>query len=237
METTIQEAIQQLKPAAIRPITDQETSDLERDFQTVVSAISKIAPWFDVDKDNERAIWLLTAYFTGNQIFESEGFSLDKGIYLKGPVGTGKTTLMEVFRELTLKGKRKRVFQIISTRDLSKLFANQGFKALEIFGKSSFRKKSTGYGESILYDQPINRCFDDFGLEDNAAKFYGQSANVMAEIILDRYEMYRQHHMVTHVTTNLGSGDDVERIYGDRVRSRMREMFNDIELTGNDRRR
>jgi DNA replication protein DnaC len=37
--------------------------------------------------------------------------------------------------------------------------------------------------------------------------------------------------MITHLTTNLSSGE-IEQYYGNRVRSRMREMFNVVGFRG-----
>jgi len=47
----------------------------------------------------------------------------------------------------------------------------------------------------------------------------------MAEILLARYDLFTTKGMLTHVTTNL-SASELEAIYGNRIRSRMREMFN-----------
>jgi hypothetical protein len=47
----------------------------------------------------------------------------------------------------------------------------------------------------------------------------------MAEILLSRYDLFINHHMLTHLTTNLNSSE-IEDIYGLRVRSRLREQFN-----------
>lgn len=47
----------------------------------------------------------------------------------------------------------------------------------------------------------------------------------MAEIILSRYDSFIHEKSLTHVTTNL-SASELEACYGDRVRSRMRQMFN-----------
>ena len=47
----------------------------------------------------------------------------------------------------------------------------------------------------------------------------------MAEILLTRYDLFINHKLLTHFTTNLSAGE-IETIYGNRVRSRMREMFN-----------
>jgi DNA replication protein DnaC len=55
---------------------------------------------------------------------------------------------------------------------------------------------------------------------------------VMGEILLSRYDHYINNHMLTHATTNL-SASELESFYGNRVRSRMREMFNLIAYTPN----
>ncbi len=47
----------------------------------------------------------------------------------------------------------------------------------------------------------------------------------MAEIILSRYEQFISCGMLTHVTTNL-SASEMDQLYGNRVRSRLREMLN-----------
>lgn len=67
-------------------------------------------------------------------------------------------------------------------------------------------------------------CFDDLGTE-NHLKFYDVECNVMAEILLSRYDQFCIQGLQTHLTTNLTSMD-IEEQYGKRVRSRMREMFN-----------
>ncbi len=47
----------------------------------------------------------------------------------------------------------------------------------------------------------------------------------MGEILLSRYDHFISNHMHTHATSNL-SASELEEYYGNRVRSRMREMFN-----------
>lgn len=73
--------------------------------------------------------------------------------------------------------------------------------------------------------------FDDFGAEQQI-KHFGNDCNVMAEIIISRYEQFIENKTVTHLTTNL-SANEIEKLYGNRVRSRMRQMFNVIDFDGN----
>ncbi|WP_395060375.1 hypothetical protein [Flavobacterium sp.] len=47
----------------------------------------------------------------------------------------------------------------------------------------------------------------------------------MAEILISRYEQFIENNSVTHITTNL-SASELENYYGNRVRSRLRNMFN-----------
>jgi len=53
----------------------------------------------------------------------------------------------------------------------------------------------------------------------------------MGEILLSRYDHFISNHMLTHATTNL-SASELEDYYGNRVRSRMREMFHLIAFDG-----
>lgn len=47
----------------------------------------------------------------------------------------------------------------------------------------------------------------------------------MAEILLSRYDLFISKKLKTHITTNL-SATEIETHYGNRVRSRLREMVN-----------
>lgn len=76
---------------------------------------------------------------------------------------------------------------------------------------------------------PAIYCFDDLGLESNL-KYYGNECNVVGEILLSRYDLFVSAGQLTHATTNLNSSE-IEQLYGNRVRSRMREMFNLVAFT------
>jgi DNA replication protein DnaC len=53
----------------------------------------------------------------------------------------------------------------------------------------------------------------------------------MAEILISRYEQFIENNTVTHITTNF-SATELENAYGNRVRSRLRQMFNIIAFDG-----
>lgn len=100
-----------------------------------------------------------------------------------------------------------------SCRDVSFEFIQEGYEVIWRYSRMSFNN-----GHPKIY------CFDDLGTEQNL-KYFGNECNVMSEILLSRYDLFISQKMITHVTTNL-SATEIEDYYGNRVRSRMREMFN-----------
>jgi len=52
----------------------------------------------------------------------------------------------------------------------------------------------------------------------------------MAEILLSRDDNFIQSGIPTHATTNLNS-EELEKLYGNRIRSRLREIFNLISFS------
>jgi hypothetical protein len=99
------------------------------------------------------------------------------------------------------------------------------------------------YGNDGFY------CFDDIGIEP-MGKHFGVGSNVIGEILLSRYDLFTRNPklvsgsyrknpaaktgkpIVTHGNTN-GNADEIEERYGNRVRSRMRELFNLIAFDKN----
>ena len=166
---------------------------------------------FKIVESDYPIIYKLIAYFLKDeQACYQYNINLNKGILLSGPVGCGKTSLMNVMKHLT---PTKHKFTIKPCRDISFEFIQDGY---QIIHKYSIGK---------LYEsQPKTICFDDLGVENNL-KYYGNECNVMAEILLSRYDLYISKKLLTHITTNL-SATEIENHYGNRVRSRLRKMVN-----------
>lgn len=131
------------------------------------------------------------------------GLNPDKGILLSGPVGCGKTSLMKLIRYIT---PHFRPYEIIPSRNITFGFNHIGFRIIEDYGKGRFY------------------CFDDLGVEPGGRHF-GTDCNVMGEILLSRYDLFMETGIRTHATTNLNA-QELEERYGNRVRSRMRQLFN-----------
>ena len=160
----------------------------------------------------------LICYFLKDEVMAAN-FNLDlsKGILLSGPVGCGKTTLMTLMRHVAQPNYK---FIMKTCRDISFEFIKEGYQTIQ--------KYSHGTNSHSEYR---NYCFDDLGVETNL-KYYGNECNVMAEIILSRYDIYISKQVITHITSNL-SATEIETAYGNRVRSRLREMLNLIAFDDN----
>lgn len=168
---------------------------------------------FKIHEEDHELLYKLVTYFIEDQKVAAKlEIDLNKGILLSGPVGCGKTTLMRLLPHLV---PHKRHYQsiLMPCRNIVFGFNNLGYKTIE--------------------DYAVNKpyCFDDLGVEP-IGRHYGKDCNVMGEILISRYEYFMQKGIMTNITTNLNAVE-LEEKYGERVRSRMREMFNLISFSSN----
>ena len=166
---------------------------------------------FKILESDYPIIYKLIAYFLKDEeTCYQYNISLNKGILLSGPVGCGKTSLMNLMKYLTATEHK---FFVKPCRDISFEFIQEGYEIIHKYSKGK------------LYQfEPKTICFDDLGTENNL-KYFGNECNVMAEILLSRYDIFTTKKIQTHITTNL-SASEIENVYGNRVRSRLREMIN-----------
>ncbi len=173
---------------------------------------------FRIMESDYPVIYRLIAYFLKDeQTAFRYNLNLNKGVMLAGPVGCGKTSLLNIMKYLT---PTEHKFFVKPCRDISFEFIQDGYQIIHKYSKGK------------LYEsEPKIICFDDLGTENNL-KYYGNECNVMAEILLSRYDIFITKRIPTHITTNL-SASEIETHYGKRVRSRMRELFNLIAYDNN----
>lgn len=178
---------------------------------------------FHLTDEESKIIDALCYYFARESKFEKirPGYSLRKGLCLFGPVGCRKTTIMRFFQLNQVAS-----YRVVGVRDIVEEYMDKDNSVKTI-------KKYTGYSElgaesHSLFNQRFGGwCFDDLGTEDIKIN-YGNVANVMQHILLNRYDS-QQPLYNTHITTNAGA-DQIKDLYGERLASRMREMFNIIEF-------
>jgi len=170
----------------------------------------------EIDDNNRFCIEQIVLYMNQNRKFKG---SLNKGLMIRGPIGTGKTLLFKGMQKLyNLLGGN--ILPIIDTHDIAAKYLKTG---PDIFYDVQF------LFHAILC-QTDNLIFDDIGVEA-CVKYMGSEANVMAEVILRRYN----NNLKTHFSSNLDSLI-LKEIYGERVISRLKEMCNNLILKGGDRR-
>lgn len=183
----------------------------------ILEHAKSIIPEFVLD-DHARDIFkLLCQYFTNNSEFEKSGYSLKKGLFLFGNIGCGKTTMMRLFQRNVTND-----FYVISCRQVADEYTKFGADTLEKYSVLKEVYPHEHYGQKV---QGI--CFDDLGTEKNK-KYFGNEINVMEDIFQNRYD--KRLIGKTHLTSNL-SGEEIDEMYGPRVRSRLREMCNVIQFS------
>ncbi len=170
---------------------------------------------YTVDDVNVKIITNICRYFSEDPQFEGD---LGKGLFIMGGVGVGKTSLMKFFMK-----NQRFSYRIDACREVETNYAQLGDNYID---SRSFNM-SIAVNSDIFGHQIIGFCFDDLGTEGNG-KYYGKEKNVMAEILLNRYDN-QLPFISTHVTTNL-TAEQVKEQYGSRVTDRLRQMFNVIKF-------
>jgi len=164
---------------------------------------------FYINKKEEEIYYNLCLYFTGDP---KSVYSLDKGIYLAGGVGCGKTTIMRLF----MNNPRidYGVVQCLKVSDM-------------------YKEKDRGHEVVHMYANATAICFNDLGteIESGEASNFGNKKNVLGEIVFNHYELNSEKQFNFHFTSNYGA-DKIAHYYGERFRSRLREMCNIIVLDG-----
>ena len=159
---------------------------------------------FKIYEEDEVVLYKLCIYFIRDfEACAKLNIDPNKGILLSGPVGCGKTSLMKLLRHIV---PHQKSYELIPARNITFAFNNIGYKTIQEYGNSNFY------------------CFDDLGVE-TTGRHFGKDCNVMGEILLSRYDLFLQRKIRTHATTNLNA-QELEERYGNRVRSRMRQLFN-----------
>lgn len=206
----------------------------------VLQRASQLPFQFDLDDNNKRVIDLLCLYFTGDERFNYEFFeyrdgkkmqmNLKKGIGLiSSNKGTGKSILMTLFQQ-----NKHRPFLCMPTKAVSEMFSNKGNEAIAIHSELLDINPML---PTFFYMNKAGICFDDLGFEI-PKNSWGNKSDVMADVLFTIYSKNQMKGDFSwfHFTSNL-SGKNFEDRYDDRIRDRMREMFNVIVLSGDSRRK
>jgi hypothetical protein len=217
-------------------LTEETVSDVMiRRAQMLMYIQKKEVLPFAVDDHNREILRALKLYILKDERFETEGHgSLSKGIVLAGLQGCGKTMLLKMMADAGPVDYKHKGF-VSSIADIIKSswgdqmrFGLYHLKDIHscVALEHDYRQKD---GEQLINkirtaNKPM--AFDDLGFEESSSMNFGNKINVMEHIIQARYNLHQDYGICSHFSTNIINGDELARIYGPRIRSRMREMCN-----------
>jgi len=168
---------------------------------------------FDIDNNNREIVANLFKYFTADK---SGDYDLNKGIFLQGKTGIGKSDTLQSFQEYLHAKKSKSAFYMFTAREI--------------------KLRCIDTPKQISYFINIgNLCIDDLGTEGDMNKIYGNKINVINDILAERYRNRNLLYSKTHITTNF-TLQELKQFYDNRTLDRFQEMFTRIEMQGENRR-
>jgi len=151
-------------------------------------------------------------YQSYKKVYETLISDKKKGVCLVGGVGIGKSALMKTLQVL-LKDTERR-FKWVN-----------GYELKDLSETETIGEIKANYGASLNCDLYI----DDIGFAVDV-KRYGNTVNIISDIIMERYDLFVNTGFRTHFSTNLlvSSSDfnvpTIEKIYGSRVLDRIKQM-------------
>lgn len=135
------------------------------------------------------------------------------GMLIFGPNGSGKTMALSIFSGL---------FHI------NFIHADELIAEYAKGGEQAFWEYADRFNNADL-------IFDDLGSERNL-KSFGNSSPII-DFIIRRERQYKDLGVLTHFSTNLKTNKDLTDIYGDRCKSRIVGMTQEILINAKDKRK
>ncbi|MEI3156216.1 MAG: hypothetical protein V8T07_00585 [Muribaculaceae bacterium] len=153
----------------------------------------------------------------------------DKGLWLWGDIGTGKSTMLEIIRRYCPIVRPPAIYRnSADPRTMRRDTWAYGFNTANASYVAGMFAMG-GYPAIESYIMMPRQAFDEVGRESIPTGYYGNMENVFQYIFQRRYDIRRGDF--THVTSNL-SPDQIGDLYGDHIRDRCDEMFNFVEMRG-----
>ena len=137
-----------------------------------------------------------------------------RGLCLAGQCGLGKTKFLSEYIDC----------RMLTSGEIVKRYMADGYT--EGFGEWVHGT----YHSGLCHVQAQDVSIDELGWE-KTAKRYGETLDVLADIIGERYNHWRNHGAKTHLTTNL-TAKELDQRYGRRITDRIREMCFIVKFDG-----
>lgn len=145
-----------------------------------------------------------------------------KGLLIIGGLGVGKSAMIRimqrVFKDTDARFKWVNAYDL---KDLSELYTVSQIK--EMYG----------------YDLKMDLYIDDIGISVDVKRF-GNTVNIITEILMERYDLFISSGYKTHLSSNLVTSISLENnniptlksVYGARILDRIKEMVDLIKFKG-----
>lgn len=183
-----------------------------------------IIPNFEISNENIQNYQKLYYYFLKNEEKCNElGIDVNKGLWVYGEVGSGKSIAFKVFQEFCFYTQKidNRRFSIYRYKKFEDEYDEIKSKVFEIYG----------------YGGKKDICFDEFMKTVGIVNDFGIKKNLVELILEDRYDLYINEGFKTHITTNVAPTKILaDGLLDQRTLDRCTQMFNIIEWKGGTKR-
>jgi predicted ATPase len=163
----------------------------------------------EFNADQLKKIELFIRYFNGDRSVEDTGLSLNKGLFVFGDFGTGKTTLFRILRRYMASVYR---------------FHPNGFKSTSVEELIDHHVANETLKDFL---RPPNLLINEFATEhDYGLKVYGSKiSEILESFLMQRYELFTSKGFLIHATSNRNF-ESLTNVYDRKLSSRFAEMFN-----------
>lgn len=211
-----------------RPRLVYKDYDFALRWDTFQRIAKKICPEFKIDDNNKQIYQEACKYFAAD---ETCIYDLNKGLYVYGDIGVGKTLFFRIFSAVTRAVDSVNTFRILTVNNIIDGYSARG-PEYWIYSKiNPVDSNHVSFGE-----KPVHVFIDDMGQSARVASYFGNNIDVVASLIQRRYYAFTENFVLTHASSNI-SPDKIIKEYGQFTSSRMREMFNVILFPGSDKRK
>jgi DNA replication protein DnaC len=216
-----------LEAISPRPRLEHVEYDFTIRWDSFLRIAKRVCPDFVIDDKNRTIYEDACKYFAAD---EKCSWDLNKGLYLVGPPGVGKTLFFKIFFNLN------RAPGINSNNNFKILTVNDIVDGYSIDGPEYWKKSGINAVPEGSYINANHVFIDDLGQNARFAAYYGNTIDVIAELIQRRYYAFTDNFVLTHASSNIDPAE-IKGTFGQFTSSRMREMFNVILFSGEDRRK
>ena len=221
--------MKEIKPT---PYLKYQKYDFEKRLESFMRIAKTICPTFETT-DEDREIYENTIrYFAAD---ESCKYNLNKGLYVYGQYGVGKSLYFKIFKALNRAIDSPNNFKILTVTDLIDGVSQKGYQYFLDSGVAP--SGGSWLNPNALWRNEVEHyLLDDMGQSERFANNYGNKIDVVIAFIQRRYYAFTDNFSLTHCSTNL-IPSEIESEYGEAINSRLRHMCNVILFPGDDKRK